>query len=110
MAIELTERAAHRIREILSDQNLSEGGLRIGVKGGGCSGLSYLMDLETQERPGDKVFERDGVKVYVDMKSFLYLNGTTLDFKEEGGLMGRGFVFANPNSDGQCGCGESFAV
>jgi iron-sulfur cluster assembly protein len=108
--IELTDRAADRIREILQQQNLTEGGLRVGIKGGGCSGLSYLLDLETKERPGDKIFERNGVKVYVDIKSFLYLNGTILDFKDEGGLMGRGFFFNNPNSAGECGCGESFAV
>jgi iron-sulfur cluster assembly protein len=110
MAIEISDRAAGRIREILKQENLSDGGLRVGVKGGGCSGLSYILDLETQQRPGDKIFERDGVKVYVDTKSFLYLNGTVLDFKDEGGLMGRGFVFNNPNSAGDCGCGESFAV
>jgi iron-sulfur cluster assembly protein len=110
MAIEITERAVSRIREILHDQNLNDGGLRIGVKGGGCSGLSYLIDLETQQRPGDKIFERNGIKVFVDTKSFLYLNGMTLDFKDEGGLMGRGFKFINPNSMGECGCGESFSV
>jgi iron-sulfur cluster assembly protein len=110
MGIELTDRAVNRIREILHQQSLTEGGLRVGVKGGGCSGLSYLLDLETKERPGDKIFEREGVKVFVDVKSFLYLNGTVLDYKDEGGLMGRGFVFTNPNSAGECGCGESFAV
>ncbi|MEW6737602.1 MAG: iron-sulfur cluster assembly accessory protein [Acidobacteriota bacterium] len=110
MGIELSERAVSRIREILEQQNIKEGGLRVGVKGGGCSGLSYILDLETQARPGDKVFEREGVRVFVDMKSFLYLNGTILDFKDEGGLMGRGFVFNNPNSAGACGCGESFTV
>lgn len=110
MAIGLTESAARRINEILSQENISQGGLRIGVKGGGCSGLSYILDLETQQRPGDKVFEEHGAKVFVDIKSFLYLNGTVLDFKEEGGLMARGFTFANPNSEGECGCGESFAV
>ena len=108
--IEISDRAVNRIREILQQQNLDEGGLRVGIKGGGCSGLSYVLDLETKERPGDKVFERDGIKVFVDLKSFLYLNGTTLDFKDEGGLMGRGFVFSNPNSAGECGCGESFTV
>lgn len=110
MAIELSQRAVDRIREILTQQQIPEGGLRVGVKGGGCSGLSYILDLETTTRVGDKVFERDGVKVFVDLKSYLYLNGTILDFKDEGGLMGRGFVFQNPNSAGACGCGESFAV
>lgn len=93
----------------MRDQGLTEGGLRVGVKGGGCSGLSYNLALDTEERAGDKVFEIDGVKLFVDMKSFLFLNGSTLDYKEEG-LMHRGFTFINPNSSGACGCGESFAV
>ncbi len=109
MAIELTPVAVDKIREIMNEQGLSEGGLRVGVKGGGCSGLGYTLALDTEERPGDKVFERDGVKVFVDVKSYLYLNGTTLDYKMEG-LMQRGFTFVNPNSAGDCGCGESFAV
>jgi len=83
--------------------------LRVGVKGGGCSGMSYNLAIDTEERPGDKVFEKDGVKVFVDLKSFLYLDGSTLDYKEEG-LMQRGFTFLNPKSSGTCGCGESFAV
>ncbi|MFL6215582.1 MAG: HesB/IscA family protein [Blastocatellia bacterium] len=105
----MTEKAAARIREIMHDNGLSEGGLRVGVQGGGCSGLSYNLALDTEQRPGDRVFEQDGVKVFVDMKSLLYLGGTTLDWKDEG-LMQRGFTFINPNSSGGCGCGESFAV
>ena len=107
--IQLTPKAVEKVREIMRDQGLTEGGLRVGVKGGGCSGLSYNLALDTEERPGDKVFEVDGVKLFVDMKSFLFLNGSTLDYKEEG-LMQRGFTFINPNSSGACGCGESFAV
>lgn len=107
--IQLTPKAVEKVREIMRDQGLSEGGLRVGVKGGGCSGLSYNLAIDTEERPGDKVFEMDGVKLFVDMKSFLFLNGSTLDYKEEG-LMQRGFTFTNPNSSGACGCGESFAV
>jgi iron-sulfur cluster assembly protein len=107
--IQLTPKAVEKVREIMRDQGLSEGGLRVGVKGGGCSGLSYNLALDTEERPGDKVFEVDGVKLFVDTKSFLFLNGSTLDYKEEG-LMQRGFTFINPNSSGACGCGESFAV
>jgi iron-sulfur cluster assembly protein len=107
--IQLTPKAVEKVREIMRDQGLAEGGLRVGVKGGGCSGLSYNLALDTEERPGDKVFEVDGVKLFVDMKSFLFLNGSTLDYKEEG-LMQRGFTFVNPNSSGACGCGESFAV
>jgi iron-sulfur cluster assembly protein len=107
--IELTPRAVERVREILVDNRLPEGGLRIGVQGGGCSGLSYNLALDTEVRAGDKVLEQDGVKVFVDMKSLLYLAGATLDWKDEG-LMQRGFIFVNPNSSGACGCGESFAV
>jgi iron-sulfur cluster assembly protein len=107
--IQVTANAAARIREIMRDNGLSEGGLRVGVQGGGCSGLSYNLALDTEQRPGDKVFEQDGVKVFVDMKSLLYLGGATLDWKDEG-LMQRGFTFINPNSSGACGCGESFAV
>jgi iron-sulfur cluster assembly protein len=109
MAIELTQQAVEKIREIMHEQNIAEGGLRVGVKGGGCSGLGYTLALDTESQPGDKIFEKDGVKVFVDLKSFLYLNGTTLDYKMEG-LMQRGFMFINPNSAGDCGCGESFAV
>lgn len=107
--IQLTSRAADRIREIMHDQGVTSGGLRVGISGGGCSGLSYSLAIDTEERPGDKVFEADGVKVFVDTKSFLYLNGSTIDWKDEG-LMQRGFTFVNPNSSGSCGCGESFAV
>jgi iron-sulfur cluster assembly protein len=107
--IELTPRAVERVREIMQSQGIAEGGLRVGIKGGGCSGLSYNLSIDTEERPGDRVFESDGVKLYVDVKSFLYLNGSTIDWKDEG-LMQRGFTFVNPNSSGACGCGESFAV
>ena len=107
--IELTSKAIEKVREILRDQGIAEGGLRVGVKGGGCPGMSYNLAIDTQERPGDRVFEKEGVKVFVDMKSFLFLDGSTLDYKEEG-LMQRGFTFVNPNSSGACGCGESFAV
>jgi iron-sulfur cluster assembly protein len=109
MAIELTPRAVEKVREIMRDQGIAEGGLRVGVKGGGCSGMSYNLAIDTEERPGDKVFEVEGVKLFVDTKSFLFLNGSTLDYKDEG-LMQRGFTFVNPNSSGACGCGESFAV
>ena len=107
--IELTPRAIEKVREIMRDQGITEGGLRVGVKGGGCSGLSYNLAIDTEERPGDRVFEKNGVKVFVDMKSSIYLDGSTLDYKDEG-LMQRGFTFVNPNSSGDCGCGESFAV
>lgn len=107
--IELTPRAVEKVREVMRDQGVTEGGLRVGVQGGGCSGMSYNLAIDTEVRPGDKVFEVEGVKLLVDMKSFLYLDGSTLDYKDEG-LMQRGFMFVNPNSSGACGCGESFAV
>jgi iron-sulfur cluster assembly protein len=107
--IELTPRAVEKVREVMRDQGVAEGGLRVGVQGGGCSGMSYNLAIDTEVRSGDKVFEVDGVKLLVDMKSFLYLDGSTLDYKDEG-LMQRGFMFVNPNSSGACGCGESFAV
>jgi iron-sulfur cluster assembly protein len=107
--IELTPRAVEKVREVMQGQGVAEGGLRVGVQGGGCSGMSYNLAIDTEERPGDKVFEVDGVKLFVDLKSFLYLDGSTLDYKDEG-LMQRGFTFVNPNSSGACGCGESFAV
>ncbi|HWO00348.1 MAG TPA: iron-sulfur cluster assembly accessory protein [Blastocatellia bacterium] len=107
--IELTPRAVEKVREVMLNQGVAEGGLRVGVQGGGCSGMSYNLAIDTEQRPGDKVFEVDGVKLFVDLKSFLYLDGSTLDYKDEG-LMQRGFTFVNPNSSGACGCGESFAV
>jgi iron-sulfur cluster assembly protein len=82
--------------------------IRVGVKGGGCSGLSYELKFDTEETSDDKSFEDNGIKVVVDKKSFLYLVGTELDYA--GGLNGRGFVFNNPNADRTCGCGESFSI
>ncbi|PYP90155.1 MAG: iron-sulfur cluster assembly accessory protein [Blastocatellia bacterium AA13] len=109
MAIEITSAAAERIREIMKDNRMTEGGLRVGVKGGGCSGLSYTLSLDSEERPGDKVFRCDDVKLLIDMKSYLYLNGSKLDWMNEG-LMQRGFKFINPNESAACGCGESFSA
>src|SRR5450432_3490484 len=109
MAITLTEKAAAEIKKIVTEQGLPEGEtrLRVGVKGGGCSGFSYMLDL-TEEPKSDMDEEMDsqGVKILVDMKSYLYLNGTEIDFKDE--VMGRGFVFKNPNATSSCGCGSSF--
>jgi iron-sulfur cluster assembly protein len=86
---------------------LSEGGLRLGVQGGGCSGMSYSVRFETQPRERDRIFQFGDVRVFVDPKSFVYLHGMTLDWKET--LMQRGFVFVNPNAQKTCGCGSSFA-
>jgi len=82
--------------------------LRVSVVGGGCSGLSYKLDFDNESRPNDQVFEDKGIKLVTDLKSFLYLMDTTLDFSE--GLNGKGFYFNNPNANRTCGCGESFAV
>jgi iron-sulfur cluster assembly protein len=108
--IALSERAAKKIRELLEKEGVSpdKGGLRVGVQGGGCSGLSYAMRLDTQSRDRDKVFEEFGARLFVDPKSFLYLNGTTLEYEET--LMRQGFVFQNPNAARNCGCGSSFTA
>ncbi len=108
--IRLTEKAASKIRELLSKEGVpsESGGLRVGVQGGGCSGLSYAMRLETQARDRDKVFEDYGARIFVDPKSYLYLNNTTLDYQED--LMRTGFVFHNPQATRTCGCGSSFTA
>ena len=110
MGIALTETAAREIKAIVAQQELDveKIHLRVGVKGGGCSGFSYLLDLTEQERDNDEQFEQHGVKVVCDPKSYLYLNGTMIDFKDE--VMGRGFVFNNPNATNTCGCGSSFSA
>lgn len=108
--IVLTETAAREIKSIITQQELDPAKvrLRVGVKGGGCSGFSYLLDLTETEKETDEVFEQHGVKVVCDPKSLLYLNGTTVDFRDE--IMGRGFVFSNPNATSSCGCGSSFSA
>ena len=108
MAIEITDRAVDEIRRLRDKEGVDAGGLRVGVKGGGCSGLSYNLAFESDARKGDKVFERDDVRLFCDLKSYIYLNNTVLDFDD--GLMGKGFVFMNPNAKKTCGCGESFSV
>jgi iron-sulfur cluster assembly protein len=105
----ITDKAADEIKRIITQQNLPEGhGLKIGVVGGGCSGLSYSMDFAESPEKGDKIFEDKGVRLFIDLKSFLYLQNTTLDFSD--GLNGRGFMFTNPNAKRSCGCGSSFSV
>ncbi len=109
MAITLSETAAKEIRTIITDQGLpaDKTFLRVGVKGGGCSGFSYLLDLtEDPKAEADEELESQGVKILVDDKSLLYLDGTEIDFRDE--VMGRGFVFKNPNATTTCGCGSSF--
>ena len=107
--IQISEPAAQRIRTLMSKQGIDEGGLRVGVKGGGCSGLSYTFSWEKQARTGDEVFEGpEGAKIFIDKKSLLYLNGTVLDYDTN--LMSKGFVFNNPNAKTTCGCGSSFGA
>ena len=107
--ITLTDRALQEVRRIVSEQHLpDETVLRVGVKGGGCSGFSYSLGFDDTVRETDQTFEVNGFTVACDPKSFLYLSGTQLDFEES--LMGRGFKFGNPNASKTCGCGESFSV
>lgn len=107
--ITATDKAARRVDELRSEGNLTNDYfIRVAVEGGGCSGLSYKLDFDNEEKTGDQAFESNGVKIVVDMKSFLYLCGTELDFSD--GLNGKGFNFINPNASRTCGCGESFAV
>jgi iron-sulfur cluster assembly protein len=107
--ITVSDKAAEQIGVLMQEEGLSpEHFLRVSVVGGGCSGLSYKMDFETETKEGDQEFEHNDLKVVCDMKSFLYLCGTELDFSD--GLNGKGFNFVNPNATRTCGCGESFAV
>jgi iron-sulfur cluster assembly accessory protein len=107
MGVSVTERAAARIKELAAAENRNGQWLRVKVVGGGCSGLQYKVDFD-MPKGTDKIFEKDGAKVLIDMKSLLYLTGTELDYKDE--LMQSGFVFQNPNVKKACGCGASFAV
>ncbi len=107
--IQITETAAKKIRTLMSKQGISDGGLRVGVKGGGCSGLSYTFSWEKQARTGDEVIDGpEGARIFVDRKSLLYLKGTVLDYDTS--LISKGFIFNNPNAKSSCGCGSSFSV
>jgi len=110
MPIALTETAAREIKTIIDQQELdgAKVRLRVGVKGGGCSGFSYILDLTEQQRESDEEFEQHGIRIVCDPKSHLYLDGVSIDFKDE--IMGRGFVFNNPNASSTCGCGSSFTA
>jgi iron-sulfur cluster assembly protein len=108
MALALTEKASKHVKKLLEDQNLHGVFLRMGVKGGGCSGLSYSLEFDSELGPHDKKFEVDGVQIVCDAKSYLYLNGVTLDYVTEG-LQG-GFTFINPQAKSSCGCGTSFSA
>ena len=109
--IYVSDKAKNRIAHLMQESHIEgqpEFFLRVSVVGGGCSGLSYKLDFDNVSKPTDQVFEDKGVKVVTDLKSFLYLVNTTLDFSD--GLNGKGFYFSNPNATRTCGCGESFAV
>lgn len=108
--ITVSDNALNEIKRLINEDPSAKGAhIRVMVVGGGCSGMSYKLGFETKEpEASDKIFERDGVKVIVDSKSYLYLAGTELDYS--GGLSGTGFTFANPNAKRTCGCGTSFAV
>ena len=108
--VQVSEKAIAKIRSAMAKEGISasEGGLRLGVQGGGCSGLSYNIRFDTQPRERDRIFQFGDVRVFVDPKSFIYLNGMILDYQET--LMQQGFVFVNPNSTKSCGCGSSFSA
>ena len=108
--IKVSETAKMKVIELMTDDgfNPTSDFVRVGVKSGGCSGLSYDLKFDNSQAEDDKVFEDNGVKIIVDKKSFLYLIGTTLEYS--GGLNGTGFVFNNPNANRTCGCGESFSL
>jgi iron-sulfur cluster assembly protein len=109
MAILLTKKAEDKVKEILAEQQDSYAGLRIQVVGGGCSGFQYRMGFDKNfNDQSDQIFELDGLKVFVDKQSLLYMDGAEVDYIE--GLHGAGFKFNNPNSTGSCGCGSSFSV
>jgi iron-sulfur cluster assembly protein len=106
--ITLHESAVRQLKKLLEERRTPEAGLRIAVRGGGCSGLAYVMEWAEKPREKDKIFEREGVRLFVDPKSYLYLLGTEVAYEET--LMASGFKLNNPNVKGSCGCGESFSV
>ncbi len=107
--IKVAESAKEKISKLMESENITKDHfIRVSVVSGGCSGLSYKMDFDTEEQDNDQIFEDNGIKIVTDLKSFLYLFDSTLEFS--GGLDGKGFYFQNPNATRECGCGESFAV
>jgi iron-sulfur cluster assembly protein len=110
-SIYISDKAKKKVLSLMQDSGIGNDPsyfLRVGVVGGGCSGLSYKLDFDNKQTPMDQSFEDNGIKIVTDLKSFLYLVNTTLDFSE--GLNGKGFYFSNPNASRTCACGESFAV
>ena len=106
--ITLSEKAADRIKEIMSKDNNKSIGVRVGVKSGGCAGMSYIMEYTQEINPHDEIIEEKGVKVFIDSSAIMYLLGTEMDYKKE--EFSSNFVFKNPNETERCGCGESFKV
>lgn len=107
--ITLTEKAATQVRKLKMENSIpEEHGLRLGVKGGGCSGMTYVLAFDEKPKENDKILEQMGIRVFVDPKSLFFLSGTVLDFSD--GLNGKGFVFNNPQATKSCGCGQSFGV
>ena len=107
--ITITEKALKQVKQVMNENNIpKEYSLRVSVKGGGCSGFTYNLGFDGEEKDGDTIFEKEDFKILVDGKSLFYLMGTELDFSD--GLNGKGFIFNNPNASKTCGCGESFGV
>ncbi|MCC6271831.1 MAG: iron-sulfur cluster assembly accessory protein [Deltaproteobacteria bacterium] len=106
--IQLTDNAIQKAKDLMVANHKPGHGLRIGIAGGGCSGLSYKMDFEEKPGEGDRVFEMNGLKIFVDPKAYLYLNNITIDYHSD--MMSSGFTFNNPNAKSTCGCGTSFSV
>jgi iron-sulfur cluster assembly protein len=108
--LHVTDAAVRRVRAVMAKEGISpqEGGLRLGVSGGGCSGLSYVIKFDSHSRERDRIFDFDGIRIFIDPKSFVYLQGLTLDYEET--LIRQGFTFNNPNATRSCGCGTSFTV
>ena len=108
LSISISENAARHVSSFMAAEGRETGVVRVGVKGGGCSGLTYVLDIVDEVREGDKVINHNGVVLAIDKKSYIFLAGTELDYS--GGLNGKGFIFNNPNAKKSCGCGTSFSV
>ena len=108
LTISISEEAADHVRSFAESEGKTATNVRVGVKGGGCSGMTYVLDIVDEPDENDKVIEDQGMKLFVDRKSYVFLAGTTLDYS--GGMNGKGFVFNNPNAKTSCGCGTSFSV